>query len=241
LTQEAGVRKCRSQVLRWNLCQALAYVGARTIAFTDLLLNILDDHEVRSVCAHELGHIEEPRLVRLARVAVTFLILPMAAARPIIVQWGLEYFALIYCGFILGIIGFRRMARRMEERADRPSLMFEVEPGIYARALEKAYRENLVPAVIGGKQVHPELYDRMVAAGIEPSYPRPKPPSKLRKWAAIVPIYSLVVALAYELSTFVEDVVARGPWPAGLLHGLLMLPLGAWAEHAVLTDLFPAP
>ena len=54
----------------------------------------------------------------------------------------------------------------MEKRADQLALNEQVQEGVYARALEKLYRENKIPAVnVNDKQTHPHLYDRMVAAG----------------------------------------------------------------------------
>jgi hypothetical protein len=68
----------------------------------------------------------------------------------------------------------------MEERADKAGKAHEGEPGVYARALEKLYRSNLMPAVMRQKRaVHPHLYDRMLEAGVTPEFPRPKPPSRM--------------------------------------------------------------
>ncbi len=50
---------------------------------------------------------------------------------------------------------------------------------IYAGALEKLYRHNLVPAVLPGRGLsHPNLYDRLTAAGVKPSFPRPAAPPR---------------------------------------------------------------
>ena len=56
----------------------------------------------------------------------------------------------------------------------------ESDESVYAPALEKLYRENQLPAVnINDRQTHPHLYDRMLAAGISPDYPRPRRPKKM--------------------------------------------------------------
>jgi hypothetical protein len=56
----------------------------------------------------------------------------------------------------------------------------EMNAGIYACALEKLYRENQSPAVNASKRAtHPHLYDRMIAAGITPDFPRPARPKRL--------------------------------------------------------------
>jgi tetratricopeptide (TPR) repeat protein len=88
----------------------------------------------------------------------------------------------------------RRVARRMEERSDKMAQSQEAEPGLYARALEKLYQANLMPVVLAGKRhVHPHLYDRLVTAGVTPTYPRPRKPSML--WSVI----SVYVALGVVL------------------------------------------
>jgi len=62
----------------------------------------------------------------------------------------------------------------------------QLEPGVYARALEKIYQDNLVSAVAtSNSQAHPHLYDRMLAAGIQPEYPRPTKPSAMA-WPSVL-------------------------------------------------------
>jgi len=62
----------------------------------------------------------------------------------------------------------------------------ESDESVYAPALEKLYRENQLPAVnINDRQTHPHLYDRMLAAGITPNYPRPGRPKKMT-WVGTV-------------------------------------------------------
>ena len=68
----------------------------------------------------------------------------------------------------------------MEKRADQTAAENQINEGVYARALEKLYRENQLPAInVNDRQTHPHLYDRMVAAGITPDYPRPGRPKKM--------------------------------------------------------------
>jgi hypothetical protein len=93
---------------------------------------------------------------------------------------------------------FRNVAARMEKRADEVAHT-AVSPARYARALERLYEANLVPAVLSKKAAkpHPHLYDRVLAAGVTPGYPRPEPPSSRRFEAALVlPIVWLVFASA---------------------------------------------
>jgi Zn-dependent protease with chaperone function len=72
----------------------------------------------------------------------------------------------------------RIVGRRMEKRADKAAASQEESAGTYARALEKLYQKNQMPAVNESRRkTHPHLYDRMLAAGIQPDFPRPKPPN----------------------------------------------------------------
>lgn len=83
----------------------------------------------------------------------------------------------------------------MEERSDELGHAHEGETaGTYARALEKLYEANLMPVVGPAKEVHPHLYDRMIAAGVTPDYPRPTPPPP-RDFMANLP--SLVLLLLF--------------------------------------------
>jgi hypothetical protein len=70
-------------------------------------------------------------------------------------------------------------------------------------ALERIYEVNLVPAVLGHKLApHPDLYDRQLAAGYTPSYPRPDRPSTLRK------LFGILVPVSFILASFVAFWVA---------------------------------
>jgi hypothetical protein len=51
----------------------------------------------------------------------------------------------------------------------------EGDAGTYARALSGLYQDSLLPAVMAkGRSTHPHLYDRLLAAGVTPDFPRPK-------------------------------------------------------------------
>jgi len=59
-------------------------------------------------------------------------------------------------------------------RADHIANSNELDPGTYARALERIYEDNLLPAVNAkDRATHPHLYDRLLAAGVTPQFPRP--------------------------------------------------------------------
>ena len=56
----------------------------------------------------------------------------------------------------------------------------EGDAGTYARALTRLYEDNLSPAVNAKKMAtHPHLYDRLLAAGVTPDFPRPAAPAAM--------------------------------------------------------------
>jgi hypothetical protein len=57
-----------------------------------------------------------------------------------------------------------------------------------------------MPAGMPGKrQVHPHLYDRLLAAGVTPDYPRPKPPTSLHWTTGLM--YAVLVILVVVMIT----------------------------------------
>ncbi len=165
--------------LTYNDAQAFAFVHARVVAFSDVALRILNDRELAAICAHELAHLDEPRRIRRLRFAAHLMFLPVAAAPLIPRQFGLEAFVGALLGYTAVSLLFSRLSQRMETRADRVGQESHEDAGIYASALERIYEYNLTPAVLGQKrQTHPELYDRLIATGVQPDYPRPNSPLK---------------------------------------------------------------
>ena len=94
----------------------------------------------------------------------------------------------------------RRVSHRMEERADKIAIECKhINPEVYARALERLYQTNQMPAVTPSRanKTHPDLYDRMLAAGVTPDFPKPKPARSLN-W-----INCLVLAGLFVLPVFI--------------------------------------
>jgi hypothetical protein len=60
----------------------------------------------------------------------------------------------------------------------------------------KLHESNLVPAVMPGKQTHPHLYDRLLAAGVQPDFPRPPAPDRTRPLLATIAT-AVVAAVAF--------------------------------------------
>jgi Zn-dependent protease with chaperone function len=161
---------------------AAAIPWARTMVVTDRITELLDDDELDAVLAHEAGHLSEAPWVALARVGTAVFLIAGLSLGPTVL-WSLgvseddQLAALLVLALfgLLALVAVRRLARRMEERADAHAREHVgAEP--LARALEKLHRDALLPLVTGKKRVHPDLYDRLAACGRDPG-PRPAPPA----------------------------------------------------------------
>jgi hypothetical protein len=172
---------------------------------------VLDDDELRAVAAHELAHLDEPRVVRALRVAVGLLTATAILTLPLVGGvFGVAGPLVVFAGVLVVVLLFRRLARRMEERADAAARSQDHgDSEVYARALERIYESNLAPAVLRRAAMHPHLYDRLVSAGVQPSYPRPAPPP-LRRGAIAI---ALVSPLAFVLATVLGHDAARSSEP----------------------------
>lgn len=194
--ERVGVRARRTVEIPLAAANALAFPLSRVLAFTRTAVDRLEVEELAAVAAHELGHVAEKWHVSLFRLSAPLLMLPLAAGRPLVGTigvWGLVGAEIL---LVVSLILLRRLARRMEERADHLAHTHQIEPGRYATALEHLYRLNLVPAVLASRRrVHPHLYDRLTAAGVVPDYPRPLPPSRSRSRGASAVIVCLPLLL----------------------------------------------
>lgn len=172
---------------------AFAVVATKDLLFTRRLLAAMNDDELRAICRHELAHLAESRGTLWLRVAGGFGALPLIFIGPVFAAYqvvGIVW--LMAASFAIQWLQ-ARLSRALENKADREALVPEESPQIYARALETLYRTNLTPAVLKGAGLlsHPDLYDRMVAAGVTPDYPRPKPPRSMA-WTIFVLMALLV-------------------------------------------------
>jgi Zn-dependent protease with chaperone function len=199
-SQALATAEPQVEVVRWGAANAIAYPLGGRLAFSSRALEVLDDDELRAVAAHEIGHLREPLAVRCARATMLFALLPLAGSAVVLQRWGLAgLLALVGAIYALALV-FRRLATRMEQRADRAALCGADASPLYARALERLHESNLAPAVASGRPVHPHLYDRLIAAGVPPAWPRPDPPSAKRLWAGVAAAVALLVPLATLLT-----------------------------------------
>lgn len=187
----------------WRLAgifaQAYALPTTRELVFTGRLLEICDDGEVSAICAHELAHLTESKAVLFRRVAASFAFYPLLFVRPVLHSDNPLALLLFVAPFALGLL-VRKLSLRMEKRADQAAAENQIEPGALGRALEKIYRENLLPAVTSVRQpTHPHLYDRLLAAGITPDYPRPNRAKKY-SWSSIALYVCFIIAFLVYLN-----------------------------------------
>ena len=211
-----GVRPRGVYELDLTIANAFALPAVGSLLFTPPLVRALDDAQLAAIARHELGHVSEPRSVVAVRVlSATVLFVALVAVRPILgpgpsasEPWRLLAAALT----LLGALAFTRLvgkpvAQRMEERADAIAAKGVPDDGTYARALEAVYAANLVPAVMNVRGAHPHLYDRMVSAGLTPSWPRPAPPSRPRLRAAMLVCLGITIASIATAMSLVPDVL----------------------------------
>jgi len=169
-------------LLRTISAQAFAVPSRRCLLFSERLLEILSDTELAAVCAHELAHLTETRRDYLLRYLQYLFFLPWIFITPTVNTFGLWG--------LLGLVGitisvpclYQKISHRLEVRADGIAHNKETNPGVYAQALTKLYEDNLLPVVNPKKHMtHPHLYDRLIAAGVMPDFPRPVP-AKMLTW-----------------------------------------------------------
>lgn len=160
---------------------ALAYAFPTTgeLIFSRRLLEIASDDEISAVAAHELAHLSESKIILAGRLTGSLALFPMIFVKPLYHNWGAIGVATALVVTFAIMMFARRLSMRMEKQADTAAVEHQAGEGVYARALEKLYQENLLPAVnAANRATHPHLYDRMLAAGITPDYPRPAKPNR---------------------------------------------------------------
>ncbi len=186
----------------WEVTGPYSYAAAlpttRELLFSTRLLERQADDEVAAICAHELGHLSESRRALVGRLAGSLWPFPLLFFGAAVSALGAGGFAVVALATGLLMVFLRRLARRMEQRADVIAVENQRESGTYARALERLYQANQMPAVMTSNRLpHPHLYDRLLAAGLTPEYPRPRPPAKSAWHGALMWILlGLLVGLA---------------------------------------------
>lgn len=172
---EMNVSVRETWVMRSPGSQAYALPTARTLIFTDRMLEVLSDREITAICTHELAHLTEAKVEYYKRYIQWLMFLPWLCFKPVVHVLGVPGYVLLVLVTTLVPRATRDISRKLEVRADQIAKTKESDPGTYAQALLRLYEDNLIPAVTARPGTHPHLYDRLVAAGVTPDFPRPTP------------------------------------------------------------------
>jgi Zn-dependent protease with chaperone function len=178
---QAGVAVRATWQFGATMANAFAFPFSGELAFSDRLLEICTDEEISAIATHEMAHLGEPKAVLAGRLIGSLYLLPLIFMAPLTYQLAFPAGPILPVLGMIAIRGFSVwLTRRMEKRADRLASTTTINEGAYAGALEKIYRENQFPAASGSKRrTHPDLYDRMLQAGVTPDYPRPGKPKSI--------------------------------------------------------------
>lgn len=174
----SGTRPRHSWLAITPIANAMALPYIQSVVVTSRLMEELGDDEIRAILLHEMAHLREGLGVQAARLASHLSWVVLIFSHPVVHHFGgkgiLVLFALIF--------GVRRLfnglSHKLESHADAAAMQSGEDSVAYAHALETLYRANQMPAMMRGSTPHPHLYDRMLAAGVTPDYPRPLPPGR---------------------------------------------------------------
>jgi len=187
--------------LTWNMANAAAVPMLGWVFFTTRAIEHLSAEALEAIAAHEIEHLLEPRQVRVTRALANVVWLPILLAFLMLERTGQALYllggALIAATLALGYAAY---SRKLELRADAGA--HAASPGVYAAALEELYRLNGIPVVLRAGGTHPSLYDRMLALGHPPSYPRPQAPARgpvIVTWLTL-PLLLLAFVMAFEFT-----------------------------------------
>jgi len=177
------------------------------LAFTQRLVAELDDDALRGIIAHEIGHLKDRAKLRFLALGL-FALYPLGLLRWLGHHYGLFAMAGLLALCIGALAAITRFQRGAEERADAAVDDAQLSEGAYARGLEQIHRCNAAPAVMRENSTHPNLYDRMEAAGVTPDFPRPAPPRSRRATLALL-AGIVVMTLSASLAPLGSHLVAH--------------------------------
>ncbi len=171
----------------------------RAVVVSRETIEVLAPEELRSILAHELGHLGEPRRVTVLRALGGCWSAPLGALGWAVHGWGFAGVALVLATMVIWLRWTLRLSRSEEHRVDAVAREAVGSGEVAARALEKLHAAGSIPATLPTAQMtHPSLFDRMLAAGVTPDFERPAVPKRwgVNGWA------SLAVWVAANLMNF---------------------------------------
>lgn len=182
---QAGVEVRAVWILKGQMANAFALPITREVLFTERAVQTHPPEELAAITAHELGHFAESKGVLLLRVAGALWYLPLIFLSPLVHRFGFHGFLGVLVAGVGVVALMKRLSHRLEIKADQVACESAEDKINFARALERMHEVNQVPAVFPGRQTHPHLYDRMLAAGVTPDYPRPAEPANLYRVSVV--------------------------------------------------------
>jgi len=195
-TQATGITASGVFEIDAPAANAFALLFPQQLVFTLRAAEMLDHEKLVAVACHELAHLAEPLKVRWIRLAQVLVIYPLVFSSIAYERFGIYGILVLAAIYSVARKRFTAVRRRLEFAADTTAHQHQPNQGVYASALELLYQANNTPAVLRARRTHGNLYDRMMAAGATPDYPRPAPPSYAR---SVVPFaFSLVLLLGLQ-------------------------------------------
>jgi Zn-dependent protease with chaperone function len=152
---------------------ALALPVSSEVVVAESLVRELDEAELDAILRHEMDHLREPAWMTLGRIVSANAHGVLLLAKPVMGTFGHAGIGALMLAWLLPSMGLGRLARKFESKADAHGA--GADPMAFASALLKMHRKALVPAVLERPGTHPHLYDRLIACGFTPDFPRPKP------------------------------------------------------------------
>ena len=208
--------------IEWSAANAFAIPLRGWMMVTSGATARLSDRELAAVAAHELGHLSESRAVTLTRVLRVLVVVPIVLLIPMIAGNGWLGSVYVFVPILLLHYAYAAFSRRMEAHADAVAHTCTDE-GVYATTLETIYRINQIPVVLNRGASHPDLYDRMVAAGVTPEYPRPARPSRKVGPTALASALAVGGAIAIALPLAIAYFGSGATGDAVRLHAALLI------------------
>jgi len=188
-----GVPEVDGIVVPIPVVNAFAEVPGRMILITESLLAHLNAEECALVIRQELLLFRARRSALAFRILGALVHLPLALLFPIQAHLGELAVLAVMASVVFAILALRVAEGRVDAAREAPPT-----GAVYARVLEKIHALNGVPAVLRAPVPgHLSLYERMVQAGVEPTFPRPAPPP--RRFLPLV--FAFALALTMLLGT----------------------------------------
>ena len=183
--------------LRTRHLNAFAFPWLDVLAFTTGLLDALNDEELEAITHHELAHLAESSGLTRLRQSLLYALVPIVATRPLLGTFGIvgPAAAIVAFGVVTEIV--RRRGLAAEHASDSAAIESIHHSEVYGRALEKTYRIGLIPAVLR-RSTHGQLHERLEAAGVEPDFDPPLPPSGVRPLVAMVGVLGVLVLAIFS-------------------------------------------